>query len=490
MTASLDWAEHAARSFEPKVRRFATPGALARQCDPTVLQTPALDLIDRAAAGVLFGDVTRQQIYAPPQTGKSQRISRWTPLCALADDPTLRIALISADAELARRWGRAIRRDVRNNPDLGITLQADSQAAGRWETTAGGELFCAGYATGTTGRPIDLLIIDDPFKDRAAAESETIRDRVWEFWENDGGLRARRVILMHTRWHDDDLAGRLIKREPSEWSVLSIPAIAETDDDPLGRDIGQEIQSANPKLHPPGYYPKMEAKTSPYVWASLYQQRPQLAQGNIFKRGDWQYWELLDGERARLDGDIFDLRDAYRYITIDLATSTKTSADWTVATAWAVMPNGALLVLDRKRERVPEVDHAAFIAPLRQQWLQPFDVTHVESRMFGTRLVYAMGEAGVPIAELHADTDKLTRALPYAALVRQHRVWLPRSAPWLDEWREEHAEFGPKAKHDDQVDTGAYGARVALDYWAPASPDGDVYDDDLGYERVSIGPDL
>jgi hypothetical protein len=93
---------------------------------------------------------------------------------------------------------------------------------------------------------------------------------------------------------------------------------------------------------------------------------------------------------------------------------------------------------------VPEIDHAAFLAPLRQRWLSRYDVTHIESRMFGTRLVYALGEAGVPIAELHADVDKLTRALPYAGLVRQHRVWLPRGAPWLDEWIDEHADF-PRA---------------------------------------------
>lgn len=453
--------------------RFATPGDLARYCEAGTVQTPTLDLIDQAAAAVILGDVRRQQIYAPPQTGKSQRISRWTPLWALLQDATLRIAIISADSELARRWGRTIRRDLVAHPELGLTLRADSQAAGRWETTAGGELFCAGYGTGTTGRPVDLLIIDDPFPDRAAAESKTIRERVWEFWENDASTRARRAILMHTRWHVDDLAGRLLQREPGEWAVLSVPAVAEDDDDPLGRTPGEEIQSANRKLHPPGYYHEQQKRVSPYVWSSLYQQHPTAAQGGIFKRGDWRYWNhTVDTAEAggrrwlHLERDSFDLADCHRFITIDLATSVKTSADFTVAAAWAITLSGDVVLLDRVRQRVPEVDHADLIAPLRQRWLGPYGVVHIESRMFGTTLVYALGRAGVPVAELEADADKLTRALAAAGLVRQHRVWLPADAPWLDEWIDEHADF-PNVAHDDQVDVMAYAARIAIAHWLP-----------------------
>jgi hypothetical protein len=141
----------------PAAPTFPTPGLLAKHCEPGTLQTPALDLIDQAAAGVIFGDVTRQMVFAPPQIGKSQRISRWTPLCALAADPTLRIAVVSSETEKARRWGRQIRRDLRNNPDLDLQLTEDSQAAGRWETTEGGSLYCASYVSGTIGQPIDLL---------------------------------------------------------------------------------------------------------------------------------------------------------------------------------------------------------------------------------------------------------------------------------------------------------------------------------------------
>lgn len=448
--------------------RWPTPGALARHVDRRTRQTGPLDLIDRVAVDILDGKVRRQQIYAPPQIGKSERVSRWMPLWMLVRDPSLRIAIVSAEQELAVRWGRQIKRDVEDNPDLGLRLRADSKAAGRWETAQGGGLYCVGVGGTLTGRPVDLLIIDDPIRDRAQAESKAYRERIWDWWENVGKVRARRVVLMNTRWHTDDLSGRLMQRDASQWAVLSMPALAEAND-PLGREPGEEIESANPELHTPGWFVETQRSTSSYVWNSLYQQRPTAAQGGMFQRGDWRYWSLAVDEGRRmllLDGARYDLNDCARFITIDLATSTRTSADFTVAAAWAIPPSGDLVLLDRKRDRVPEMDHAEFIAPLRQRWLNRYDVTHVESRMFGTTLVYALGRAGVPVAELKADTDKVTRALPYAGLVRQHRVWLPADAAWTSDWVDEHADF-PSVPHDDQCDVGAYAARVAITHWLP-----------------------
>lgn len=451
--------------------RWPTPGALAKHVNRATRQTGPLDLIDQVAVDILEGRVRKQQIYAPPQIGKSERVSHWMPLWLLLRDPSLRIAIVSAEQDLAVRWGRQIKRDVEESPDLGLRLRADSKAAGRWETAQGGGLYCVGIGGTLTGRPVDLLIIDDPIRDRQQAESKMYRNRVWDWWENVAKVRARATVLMNTRWHKDDLSGRLTEREAGQWAILSMPAIAEHDD-PLGREPGEEIESANPELHYPGWFTETEKTTSGYVWNSLYQQHPTAVEGNIFKRGQWRYWEQFADEQGkpmlRLDEDRYALADSARFITIDLASSTKTSADWTVAAAWAITLDGDLVLLDRVRDRVPEIDHAEFIKPLRQRWLQRYDVTHIESRMFGTTLVYALGQKHVPIAELKADVNKLTRALPYAALVRQGRVWLPRSAPWLDEWIDEHADFkGIDGDTDDQVDVGAYGARVAITHWLP-----------------------
>lgn len=466
-------AEVERRRREAMRRQWRTPGTFAQWLDPATRQTPMLELLDTELAAVQRGDVDKLALYAPPQEGKSERAVRRFAEWLLALDPTLRIVIASYEQEISTRWGRQIKRDIEARPDLQIRLRADSQAAGRWETDLGGGIYCTSIKGAFTGRPADVLIIDDPVKDRAAAESKVERGRAWDFWENVAKIRAHRTVLIQTRWHVDDLGGRLEQREPGEWRIVKIPAIAESADDPLGREIGEEMASQTPDKRPPGWFTRMRSSMSAYVWSALFGQSPTAGEGNLFKRGDWRYWQSGDsGQMLTLASEDDGRRESYardtctRFITVDLATSTKTSADFTVATAWAITLSGDLLVLDRLRDRVPETDHAAFVAPLRQRWLGPHDVTYIESRMFGTTLVYAMGRAGVPIAELEADADKLTRAIPYAGLVRQHRVWLPRDAPWLDEWLDEHADF-PNTAHDDQVDTGAYAARVAITHWLP-----------------------
>jgi hypothetical protein len=148
-----------------------------------------------------------------------------------------------------------------------------------------------GIGGALTGEPVDILIIDDPFAGRADAESDTYRNRAWDWWENVGSTRlsARgRVLLMMTRWHEDDLAGRLLSREPGEWEVLAIPAICDDPaGDPLGRDAGVEMVSAT---HAPGHFVKTQELRSPYVWRSVYQQAPTAGEGNLFKRTDFRYW--------------------------------------------------------------------------------------------------------------------------------------------------------------------------------------------------------
>lgn len=457
-------------------QRWATPGAFAQAIDPTTRQTAALEVIDAELAAVQRGETTKLALYAPPQEGKSERAVRRFVAWLLTLDPTLRIAVVSFEADTAVRWGRQVKRDIDDHPELGVRIRTDSQAAGRWETDAGGGVYCVGIRGALTGRAVDVLIIDDPVKDRPAAESKIERERAWDFWENVAKIRAHRTVLIQTRWHVDDLGGRFEAREPGEWRVVKIPAIAVVADDPLGRQVGEEMTSQTPDKRPAGWFARMQATMSAYVFSALFQQSPTAGEGNIFRRGDWRYWQTGDsGRTLTLADEAGGRRESYaldtcvRFITMDLATSVRTSADWTVATAWAITGSGDLIVLDRLRERVPEDDHAAFVAPLRQRWLGPYDVTYIESRMFGTTLVYAMGRAGVPIAELKADADKVTRALAAAPLVRQHRIWLPRSAPWLDEWLDEHADFD-KGTHDDQVDTTGYAAKVVLENWlAPES---------------------
>lgn len=480
MTSTLDpvrgVAEAMLRAFAPPPpRRWPAPGAMAAELDPATRQTPALAAIDAEIVRIAdSGEREFAMIFMPPQEGKSQRISRRTPAWLLSHDPTLRIAIVSYADNKATRWGRQIRRDIDSHPQLGIDLRPDSRAANRWETTAGGGLICVGIGGGITGEPVDVLIIDDPVRGRAEAESQTYREAAWEWWESNGSTRlsARsKVILMMTRWHADDLAGRLLANEPDRWRVLSVPAIAHARD-PIGRRPGEELQSVQDRE--PGYFRELKNLRSAYVWRSVFDQDPVAAEGNLFKRQHFRYWQPMSadtsrhgtaaGRRMDCGGRTVALDDCWRFATVDLAASTRTSADWTVASAWAIGVDGDLILLDRVRARVAEEDHFDLVRPLVQRWA--LDTVFVEQAFIGATFVIDATRSGVPVQPLKADTDKITRSIPATSRVTQHRVWFPAGADWLDEWCDELASF-PSGSHDDQVDTLAYAARVAAAHWLP-----------------------
>lgn len=486
--AETDFREHAARRFERKTRRWARPGDLARELDPDTKDSPALRLIDQELAALADHKVPGNAlaVFMPPQEGKSQRVSRRFPEWLLAHQPGLRISIVSYEKELATRWGRQILRDIRHAGDtLPIEVMPDSSAAGRWDTPDGGGIYCVGIGGALTGQPSDVLIIDDPLKGREEAESVAYRERAWDWFENVAVERLAPdgiVVLICTRWHTDDLAARVLSRpNPLRWRVLSMPAIAD-DRDVLGRRAGEEFPSVRARAR--GYFAMLRANMSAYVFSSVYQQNPVAAAGNFFRRTAFRYWRPTDGidpaYRMRggaisgawidCEGLRVDLIDCWRFATVDVAASTKTSADWTVVSVWAISRSGDLILLDRARGHVEMGDHFSMAKPLRAKW--KFDVLFVERQFYSKTMVNDARAAGVPVAELTADKDKLTRAIPAAARLHAGKVWFPsyQFAPWVEtEWEPELLSFD-KGSHDDQVDTFSYAARVASAHWLPPPP--------------------
>lgn len=477
MSASLwDYAADQLDPPPPDPRRWATPGAMAKALDPTTVQTPALRLIDQALADMESGEHDRLMVLMPPQEGKSTAVSRRYVEWVLTHCPDLRVAIISYADDIARRWGSDVKLDLETHDgtdgelDLGVRLRADSKAAGRWQIAGHeGGLYCTGIGGSLTGRAVDRLLVDDPLKDLEQAQSAVYRDRAWRFWQSVAVPRlgpGSKVCLIQTRWHEQDLAGRLLASEPGRWKVLSIPAIAEGDDDPLGRKPGEAMQSARGQRD----WAQIRADVGEYVWAALYQQRPAPAEGGLFRRKHMRHWQPLPaentGRRVDVGGRRVVLRDCWRFLAVDLAASLKSSADYTVAAAWAISLDGDLILLGGERQRVEADGHWPLVRGLRER--HEADTVFVESRMFGTTLVYEAGRAGVPVSELHADTDKLTRALPAAARAEQGRLWFPPETvmPDVQVWLDELAGF-PNAAHDDVTDVVAYAARVAAAHWLP-----------------------
>lgn len=478
------------RRSKPKLRRYSRPGVLAAALDPKTGQSsPALEKIDDELVDLMKPDspVNGLMVFMPPQEGKSQRVSRRFVEWLLDHDPSLRIAIVSYGEELALRWGRDIKLDIAQNPcrnpsgaekcdracgGLHITLRPDVTASGRWETPQGGGVYCVGVGGPLAGKPVDVLVIDDPVKDRAAAESKLIRESTWDWWESVAIPRMGgkgRVVLITTRWHEEDLAGRILSRpSPLKWRTLRMPAIADAPDDPLGRAVGEELPSVRDR--PRGFFHNLLANMSPYVFAGVYQQSPTAPEGNFFRRASFRYWRPMepwpDGrERIWCEGQAVTLNDCWRFMTMDFAASSKNTADWTVASCWALTPAGDLILLDRVRERVPDHEHFAMAFPLMERW--GADQIYVESNWWSKTFVTDARDAGVPVVPVLADTDKVTRAIPAAGRVHAGRVWFPAEADWLETWTNELAIF-PQGAHDDQVDTLSYAARVLVHEWTPA----------------------
>lgn len=457
-------------------KRHASPLALARALDPATRTSPALELIDRALVELMAPASPHDAlaIFMSPQEGKSQAVARRFPEWLLALNSALRNVIVSFELDTAVRWGREIKRDIAAAGNLlPIQISADTSAAGRWDTPQGGGVYCTGIGGALSGRPVDgALIIDDPVKDRADAESERKRDMAWDWWESVAVPRlgtGARVVLIQTRWHADDLAGRILSRPgPLRWRVLSMPAICDSPDDPLGREIGEEFPSVRGRA--PGYFANLRAGLSPYVFSGIYQQDPVAPEGNFFRRATFRYWRPAppwpgDGrERISLEGRLVTLVDAWRFAVMDVAASVKTSADYTVCGVFAMSIEGDLILLGVARERVEQHDHFAMAAPLMARW--GASQLYVERHFFATTLVADARDAGVPVAEVVADADKVTRAIPAAGRIHAGRFWFPAEDPLLDAVTDELASF-PAGAHDDIVDVVSYAARIATAEWTP-----------------------
>lgn len=283
---------------------------------------------------------------------------------------------------------------------------------------------------------------------------------------------ANGLVSHNTRWHEDDLAGRLLASEGNKdkggkWKVISIPAQCEDEaTDPLRRKLGEFMVSTRGRT--PEQWAERRKDVGEYVWSALFQQRPAPAEGGLFKRLWWRYWtpavQIGNTPRLNLGGRVIALSDCWRFATVDLANSTKTSADWTVISAWAKTLDGDLVLLDRVRARIGEGEHFAHARPLVERW--NLDTVFVEATQHSTTIVREATQNGIPISPLKAEQDKFTRALPASAWCSNGRVWLPAGAWWLKTWLDEHASF-PAAANDDQVDTFAYAIRVAVTGWNP-----------------------
>ena len=394
----------------------------------------------------------------PPGSAKSTYASILYPAWHLANSPHSLVLGCSHTTELAKRFGRRVRNLIGDHElILGISL-SDETAADRWRLHQGGEYKAAGVGTGIAGFRADLVIIDDPIRSREDADSAAVRNGHWEWYWGDVNPRVKpdaKWILIQTRWHEDDLAGRILeasKNGGDHWEVVSLPAEAE-DNDPLGRLPGEFLWEDGEYGYS-RFLRQQKANQLPRNWTALYQQKPTPDTGDYFK-SDW----LRPYDKAP-DKDTLKVYGASDYAITD------DGGDFTVHLVVGVDPNNNIFLFDVWRAQVAPDKWVDAFCDLVRQW-EPIGWAEESGQIkvgVGPFLDQRSRERKAYVARTEFPTrgDKARRAQSIRGRMALDGLYVPIRAPWYPAFRAELLSF-PAGKHDDQVDAlGLIGQLLAV----------------------------
>jgi predicted phage terminase large subunit-like protein len=438
-----------------------------RVTDGAYLDPPHIQLLNSKLADLAAGKISRLMVTMPPRHGKSWLCSQYFPAWFLGVNPDKRVILTSYEADYAASWGRKVKNllEEYGHDVFGIRVSRESSASNRWDIAGKlGGMVTAGAGGPITGRGADILIIDDPVKNAEEAASETIRSKIWDWYLSTAYSRLEPgggVVVIMTRWHEDDLAGKLLAHTAhggDAWECVDFPAIAE-ESDILGRSAGEALW---PERYDVDALAAIRGNQSVYFWSALYQQRPQPEGGAIFKRSWFRYFRRM-GDYYVLSVDGQDttvcIEDCWKFQTVDPAATEKDQNDWFVCSTWAVTPQRDLLLLNVFREHADTTKHKKIMRDQYQRWAPAFQ--GVENVSYGLNIIQDCANEGLPIMPLKADRDKISRSRSIAARYETGKVYHLLGADYLDEYEGELLRF-PTGKHDDQVDTASYaGIQVA-----------------------------
>lgn len=416
----------------------------------------------------------RLMVFMPPGSAKSTYASVVFPAWFLGARAGGQIILASYASDLARKQGRRTRQIVgskRYRQIFETGLRSDSTAADEFALDNGSEYMSGGLLSGLTGNRADGVVLDDPVSGREAAESEPIRLKTIDAFRDD--LRSRLkpnawIVLIQTRWHEDDLAGAILPedwhgrsgqvlcRDGRTWEVLRLPAQADQADDPLGRKVGEYLW---PEWFPEDHWD--EHKLNARTWASLYQQLPAPEEGTYFKREWFRTYHALPPELNV-------------YITGDFAISEESTADFTEIAVWGMDTQRTVYVLDWWTGQKSPAEWCEALLDLVQRWKPQWFIgerANIEKTVMPF-LHNRMRERNiyVPTEMVSAAGSKEAKARSFQGLQSVGQVLWP-ATQWADRAMDQLLRF-PAAKHDDVVDACSVFGRYLMTVFeaAPAPP--------------------
>lgn len=398
-------------------------------------------LIERLQT-VADGACDRLMVQMPPGSAKSTYGSVLFPAYFLSRYKAGQVIATAHTASLAEYFGRRVRGTIMEHTDrLGIAVNRENRAAARFALDNDGEYFAAGVRGPITGRRADLILIDDPVKSWAEAESQVQRDGLYDWYRAELSARLKpggRIVLIMTRWHADDLAGRLMAAEQG-WCCLSLPAIAEVDD-PLGRSPGEALW---PEWQDEAATRRRRMEVGERAFSALYQQNPKPRSAALF-----------DTRKVAILAEAAGVVRAVR--AWDLAASLPgpgKNPDYTVGLKLGVTAENFLIVMDIIRlQASPAVVEARIQSAAKADGTATIIALPQDPGQAGMAQIALLtrGLIGFHVAATPETGSKLTRAMPAASQADAGNLAL-LAAPWNANFLSEMAAF-PDSDKDDQID--------------------------------------
>lgn len=408
-----------------------------------------LDFISDHLVRMEKKELRRLLVSLGPRHGKSLLIDTFFPAWWLSKHPTAKIVLVGYNETFARQWGADVRDlIIEYGSELNLEVHRDRTAANDWALTSGGGMISVGYGGSLMGKGADVMILDDVVKSAEEADSETYRNKMWEWFQSTALTRLQPgavIVGVMTRWHQDDLFGRIINNYADSWNVINIPSLAE-ENDPLGRSPGDPLW---PEFHTDDpTYEIRKASMSPYWWSALHQGRPTPEGGGLLKRDWWKYYHSLPEEPEQW------------LQTWDLALKDKEENDYSVGQVWCRKGADSFFVNQvRGHFNIGEViwHMKNFAATYPKAVAKLVEDTAMGPALKATLTHEVPGIIPIPVK----NTSKKSRVESTVPYVMAGNVYLPENdqgtkPKWVWEFVEECAQF-PKAAHDDQVDAFTQG---------------------------------
>jgi len=398
----------------------------------------------------------RLMLFMPPRHGKSTLASVAFPAWHIGRHPDHEFISCSYSGSLAMNFSRKVRQLLREPVYKNVfeksRLDKDSQSVESWQTTQGGGYVAAGVGGGITGKGANILVIDDPVKNREDAESENNREATWDWYTSTAYTRLSPgggILVILTRWHDDDLAGKLLRHAEEgadQWEVIKYPAIAEED---------EKFRKVGESLHPERYnvdaLEQIRKAIGPRDWSALYQQNPVSDEGDYFSREMIRYF----------DYDEIDTSHLNFYCAWDLAIGQRDRNDYSVGIVVGVDEYDTLYVVDVVRGKYDGFELVEQILDLYETWrpsIVGIERGHIEMAL-GPFLQKRTRERGLNEAYFKdlkvGKRDKEARARAIQGRMQQGMVYFPKDAIWTGPMVAELLRF-PNGTHDDQVDALAW----------------------------------